>query len=314
MKYNWKIIGHDKEVARLEEDLASGNTAHAYLLAGPHSIGKATVAKKMAGILQCEEDFCHSCSACLQVEKGSHVDTIVLKDSGESIKIEMVRKIAERVNMTRQSRHKVFILQGIERMTLAAANSFLKILEEPPEGTIFILTTNNLGAVLPTIVSRVRVLKFNSSPIGYLEKKLCEQHKGCDVEEVHKVALFSLGKAGKAVDMMASPETRAEYMEMYHDVQDFLSHERMADRFLYVEKLISGEKNMNLFFEMLMHVLRSKMLEGEGNRKKTAEVLEEVENMPSLVGSEMCIRDRSCTMLDKNINSRLVLENLMLTL
>ena len=58
MKYNWSIIGHEKQLERIEKDISSGNLAHAYLLLGPNSVGKSTVARKMAGILQCENDFC----------------------------------------------------------------------------------------------------------------------------------------------------------------------------------------------------------------------------------------------------------------
>jgi DNA polymerase III gamma/tau subunit len=54
MRYNWSIIGHEKQLAQIELDIKSGNLSHAYLLAGPNSVGKFTVANKFAGILQCK--------------------------------------------------------------------------------------------------------------------------------------------------------------------------------------------------------------------------------------------------------------------
>ena len=135
MKYNWSIIGHEKQLSQLENDISSGSLSHAYLLAGPNSVGKHTVAKKMAGILQCENDFCHKCNTCIQVEHGSHVDTLVFKDDKNSLKILEVRGLLEKAMMTAQARYKIFIIQSIERMTTEAANSFLKVLEEPPPRT-----------------------------------------------------------------------------------------------------------------------------------------------------------------------------------
>jgi len=113
MKYNWSIIGHKNQLLRIEDDIRSGNLSHAYLLAGPNSVGKHTVSKKMAGILQCENDFCHKCKTCIQVQNNSHIDTVVMRGRNTSIKIEDVRKVVERTNMTKQSPYKLFLIQSI---------------------------------------------------------------------------------------------------------------------------------------------------------------------------------------------------------
>ena len=76
MRYSWKIIGHDRQRQILENDLKSGNISHAYLLSGPAQIGKATVAKRMAKILQCAYDLCNKCTSCRLIEQGNHLDTL----------------------------------------------------------------------------------------------------------------------------------------------------------------------------------------------------------------------------------------------
>ena len=119
MKYNWSIIGHENSL-KGENDISSGNLAHAYLLVGPNSIGKSTVARKMAGILQCKNDFCHSCKDCKQIEKGCHIDVLELNDDKESIKIATVRKVVEQLGMSRQSNYRILLIQKLERMTLEA--------------------------------------------------------------------------------------------------------------------------------------------------------------------------------------------------
>jgi len=300
MKYNWSIIGHEKQLMRIEKDIESGNLSHAYLLVGSNSIGKYTVAKKMAGILQCENNFCHKCSTCVQVQKGCHVDTIELSDDGESIKIESVRDLIERLSLTRQAKYKIVLIQSLERMPPAAANSFLKILEEPPPRTIFIMTTNDIMLLLPTIVSRVRVVKFNPVSAAYLIKKLNELYPGQDKEILKQVSLFSLGRTGKAIHLMESPEALADYIKTYHDVQNFLDHKNIVDRFSYVEDFATDPGKIDGFFNILKHVLRSKVLEGDPLSEKYINTLSKI--------------DEAGILLKKNVNLRLVLENLMLAL
>lgn len=300
MKYNWSIIGHEKQLKQIEKDIESGNLSHAYLLVGSNSIGKHTVAKKMAGILQCENNFCHECSTCVQVQKGSHLDTIELSDDGELIGIPVVRGLIDRLSMTKQSKYKIVLIQSLERMTRDAANSFLKILEEPPPRTIFILTTNDIRLLLPTIVSRVRVVKFNPVSASYLTKKLHELYPNHNKEDIKQVSLFSLGRTGKAIHLMESPEALADYIKVYHDVQNFLDHKNIVDRFAYVEDFSTDPDKIDSFFNILKHVLRSKVLEGDPKSAKYINTLSKI--------------DEAGILLKKNINSRLVLENLMLAL
>lgn len=297
MKYNWSIIGHEKQLEQIEQDIASKNVSHAYLLVGPDSIGKQTVARKFAGILQCEMDFCHQCPTCLQIEKGGHLDTFEILDDGESIKIEEVRKLVERCNMSKQAAYKIFILENVERLTNEAANSLLKSLEEPPSGTIFMLTSKNIRQILPTIVSRTRVVKFNNVSLAFLKRKLGEIYPLAEEDLMNRVGLFSMGKTGKAIELMENPETLTQYIKIYHDIENFLDHRNIADRFSYLESLLEEEGTLEIFFNLLMHVLRSKILEGEG---KYIEKILKVEE--------------SCMLLTRNVNSRLVLENLMLAL
>lgn len=285
---------------QIEKDIESGNLAHAYLLAGPNSVGKNTVAKKLAGILQCENDFCHQCNTCLQVQKGCHLDTIAFNNDGESIKIDEVRKVIERLGMTGQSKYKILLIQGLERMTVEAANSFLKILEEPPQRTVFIMTTNNIRLLLPTILSRVRIIKFGSVSAKYLQEKLAELYPGSDENTINMVSLFSLGKTGKAVHLMENPDSLANYLKIYHDVQNFLAYRNLADRFSYVENLAAEPDQIETFLNIMSHVLRSKVLENDSMADKHLQTL--------------CVINESASLLKKNVNTRLVLENLMLVL
>ena len=172
MYYNWNVIGHEKELGLLEHDFRENNIHHAYLFVGPEKVGKFRVAKSVAGILQCPENFCHSCPTCIQIEKKCHPDIIELEDDGQSIKIDTVRDIIARLNMTSQGRYKILLIQNIGRLTEEAGNCLLKTLEEPPQKTIFLFTVSQLRDIMPTIASRMRLIHFkklgndvyNSSP------------------------------------------------------------------------------------------------------------------------------------------------------
>ncbi len=300
MKYNWSIIGHEKQLKQIEADVSSGNLAHAYLLAGPNSVGKHTVSRKLAGILQCENNFCHKCKTCIQIQQGNHIDTVELRDNKESIKLGDVKKLVERAMMTGQSRYKIFLIQSVERMTVEATNSFLKILEEPPAGTVFILTTNNIRGLLPTLVSRVRVIKFSSVSATYLADKLKELYPDRSDATIRQASLLSLGKTGKAIHLMENPDSLANYLKVYNDVQNFLRIKNRVDRFSYVEDIAADQRQVDVFLNILTHVLRSKVLEGDGNTEKHVKTLSKIEEAGMF--------------LKKNINVRLVLENLMLSL
>ncbi len=300
MKYNWSIIGHEKQLTQIEKDIETGNLAHAYLLAGPNSIGKSTVIKKMASILQCKNDFCYTCKDCKQIEKGSHPDTIELVDDKESIKIDTVRRLVEMLGMTRRSQYRILLIQKLERMTLDAANSFLKTLEEPIGKTIFIMTTDKPRFILPTILSRVRLVKFSSVSVGFLESKLKDLFPDKDPDIISKASLFSSGRTGRAVRLMENPDALLGYVKVYNDVCDLLKTKNMANRFSYVDRVVSEEVNVDVFFDMLAHVLRNKVLEGDVNTEKHLKTLSKISETGILLG--------------KNINSKLALENLMFNL
>jgi len=298
MIYNWNIIGHEKQLEMLEADIESGNLAHSYLLCGPSHVGKYTVAKKLAYILQCPNNFCGNCPTCTQIRKGSHIDVMEFPNNHESLKIEQVREIIGRAMMSSQSKYKIIILQTIDRMTPEAANCFLKTLEEPPEGTVFIMTTSHIREILPTIVSRSRTVRFHSFSVEYLVKILREKHPDIEDEVIENVAKLALGKTGKALDLMEQPDELVYNLKLYKDVLYLLATDNIVERFKYVEELLEDDKKLRDFLNVMLHVLRSKMLEDRGQSGKVNRLISNVENAKKF--------------LRQNVNARLVLENLML--
>jgi DNA polymerase III gamma/tau subunit len=300
MIYNWNIIGHDKQLKMLEADIESGNLAHSYLLYGAGHVGKYTVAKKLASILQCENNFCGVCPTCIQIRKGIHLDTMEYENNKEALKIDQIREIISRCNMSSQSRYKVVVLQSIGRMTVEASNALLKTLEEPPGRTLFIMTTSNVQEVLPTILSRSRLIKFHLFSTEFLANKLRELYPESTEETINQVAKLSLGRAGRALDLMNQPEMLAYFLKLYKDTLYLLDTDNIVEKFAYVENLVEDEKMKNDFLNVMTHVLRNKMLEANPGRERKGFI-------------EMAAKvQEAFILLKKNVNARLVLENLML--
>jgi len=114
------------------------------------------------------------------------------------------------------------------------------------------------------------------------------------------VSLFSLGKTGRALHLMENPDSLANYLKIYRDVQGFLGHRSLVDRFAYVENMVGDSKKINAFFDILTHILRSKVLGGDKLSEKYLNTLSKIEEAGML--------------LRGNVNAHLVLENLMLCL
>ncbi|AQS57821.1 DNA polymerase III subunit delta' [Desulforamulus ferrireducens] len=160
-----EIIGHREIVQTLKNAVLRDKVAHAYLLMGPEGLGKKAVARALAGALLCETpregDACGHCRSCGQNQGGNHPDLHILQPAGTTLKIEQIRELQKQVQFKPyQGQRHVFILEKVDTMTQEAANSFLKTLEEPSSQTVFILTTDQPYALLPTILSRCQQYQF----------------------------------------------------------------------------------------------------------------------------------------------------------
>lgn len=300
MYYHWNVIGHQKELAQLESDFQTGNIPHAYLFVGPEKIGKFRIAKSIAGILQCPNNFCHTCPACIQIEKKCHTDTIELEDDGESIKIDAVRDIIARLNMTSQSRYKIFLIQNIGRLTDEAGNCLLKTLEEPPAKTLFLFTAGQLKDIMPTIASRMRVVHFKKLPDEVLRTALKEIFPDADQDMLDQAVLLSLGRSGKAIQLLRDPEAFREVRDLYRLIQFLDEKATPASRFMALQDIVQDPQKMRNFLSLLVHYFRQKMFDAPSMAKKYAaiDVISEIHRVMNLA--------------NRNINPRLLMENLML--
>lgn len=168
---------------QLQGILSSGRLGHALMLSGPAGLGKQVFARALGQSLLCAERSaggfaCGRCRSCAQFAAGTHPDYVKLEPEGggRSIQIDAVREFSRQLHLTSQYRHgRAGLLHQAERLTMAAANSLLKTLEEPPAGSYLILTTNRAAAIPATIRSRCQLIRFQRPDAGTVRTWLTRQ-------------------------------------------------------------------------------------------------------------------------------------------
>lgn len=162
-----QIIGHQAVIQQLQQLRQLERWPHALLFVGPSGIGKRKLAQAFAQILVCEQNGtgCGVCGACLRVVKGASESLMILEPDEEAakpvIKVESVRELLASLSLAAWGKARVVIIDQAQTLNQQASNALLKTLEEPVENVFFILIGEDLKQFLPTIRSRVQVMRFS---------------------------------------------------------------------------------------------------------------------------------------------------------
>ena len=165
------IIGQEEICSVIEGSIKLNRVAHAFLFSGTRGVGKTTLARILAKILNCTElkenkiEACEKCSNCISIENESNMDVIEI-DAASKTGVSDVREIIENVNYKAvNAKKKVFIIDEVHMLSKAAFNALLKTLEEPPPDVVFIFATTETEKVPVTILSRCQ--RFSLRRIGF---------------------------------------------------------------------------------------------------------------------------------------------------
>lgn len=205
------ILGHAAQIAQLRQSLAQETLAHAYLFAGPEGVGKRQVAFAMASAL--------TQTPVARIAAGQHPDVLLVAPSDDKalreISVEQIRDMQARLHLhPLEGEFKLALLDTADAMHPSAANACLKILEEPPTRTHFILISSQPHRLLPTIRSRCQTITFGPLPTDVIITHLLAQ--GFDSAEARQRALLSEGSLGLALNFPA--EVVAETMTDLHQL------------------------------------------------------------------------------------------------
>jgi DNA polymerase-3 subunit delta' len=217
------LVGQERVAGFLRTAVESGSTSHAYLFVGPTGSGKRSAALLLACALVCDDGGCGTCAACARVRRGAHPDVRVLEPGGAATYlVEQVRdEIVPDTWLAPADGHaKVYILDRAESLGDAAANAFLKTLEEPPPKVTIVLLTDDYDSMIPTITSRCQVVRFSPVPPGRAVALLAERTGAGEDEALAALSACS-GVLPRALEFLRNPvrrEARGHVLAVLRDL------------------------------------------------------------------------------------------------
>ncbi|HEY8730888.1 MAG TPA: hypothetical protein VIN69_02785 [Candidatus Limnocylindria bacterium] len=236
------VIGQRALLARLGARASRGEVSHGYGLFGPRSIGKRTVAIRLAQTLNCLDPKrpsggCGTCSNCVKIERGIHPDVrVVERDVANKTKIEievirdMQRDLALR---PLEGRTRVVIIDDAADLSDVAQDALLKTLEEPPKHAVLLLITLSPESLFETVRSRLQPLQLRSVAASEIAAGLRER----GIKDADAIAATAAGHPGMAI-RLASDEGGERTTRRAMEKEFFeLVGSRLTERFAWAAAL-----------------------------------------------------------------------------
>ncbi|MBV8297804.1 MAG: DNA polymerase III subunit delta' [Acidimicrobiia bacterium] len=199
------LVGQQQAVQRLSA--AAATPVHAYLFAGPPGSGKRDAARAFAAALLCPNGGDGTCDVCRRVLGGVHPDVVVVERSGPYITVEQAREIVRlAMRSPNEGRRKVLVLTDFH-LVKEAAPTLLKVIEEPPESTVFVILADHIPVELETIASRCVRIDFRA--IGRDELVATLVREGVERLAAEEAADAANGRLDRARLLASDPDLAA---------------------------------------------------------------------------------------------------------
>ena len=318
-----EVRGNTPLVEQLRRSAASGRSSHAYLFLGGAGAGKRLIANTFAKALQCEGEKrpCDSCKRCHAFNHGNHPDVIYFQPlkNGKTYTIEDVREqLLETVDLKPfQYEKKIYIIEKADTLNIQSQNALLKTLEEPPAHAVFLLLAERAEAFLPTILSRVVVMKIRPLSAETIADYLMQA--GHLAEESHILSAYAQGRIGQALELVEDEGFR----EMRQDILgklEALPSMSEGDAYLLAKDL-EGYKNDLRFLDIMelwyRDLLTAKSLREEGyliQRDKKDAIFRAAKEPAALLAKKAAAVRTARMRLAQNANFRLTMEVMLMDL
>jgi DNA polymerase-3 subunit delta' len=207
------VTGHRSLLTLISGAIQRSSLPQSLIFSGPEGVGKRLAAIGLAQTINCLNrvsaaaddagdgdalpvDACGVCAACRRIAQGNHPDVIVTEIGAN---LDDFRGLIESAGYRPfEGKHRVFILDDADRLSMQIQNALLKTLEEPPPSSSFVLVTSRPDLLLITVRSRCPMLRFGRLPAGDVERLLTGKH-GIDAARAHAAALAGEGSVGRAL-------------------------------------------------------------------------------------------------------------------
>lgn len=266
-----EIVSNEAAKSFLQNELGMNRASGTYLFYGEDEALNFKFALAFAKGLNCpemENDFCGVCEICKRIEHLTYGDLEILEDSG-GIKIDRVRELIYNAAITSyEGRKKIYILKGIEKMKKESSNALLKLIEEPEEGSFFILLSNSLN-LLPTIKSRSIILKIdrlNAQELGISEKEykffLGNTEEIENYLKIKSQIDFEMGapydEIGTYIKELKKTGEFQYKINIYKSIRDFIRNKGYLDeldKIFFAEEILRGGADRELVKEIVVYTL-----------------------------------------------------------
>ncbi|MCF6286950.1 MAG: DNA polymerase III subunit gamma/tau [Candidatus Hydrogenedentes bacterium] len=276
------VVGQDHITRTLKNAITSGRIHHAFLFIGSRGIGKTTTARILAKALNCLEADgptptpCGVCSNCAAIAAGNAIDVIEI-DGASNNSVEDVRELRDNIRMVpTNARYKVYIIDEVHQLSIAAFNALLKTLEEPPPHAIFILATTEAHKIPATIISRCQRYDFRRVPvpqlITLLRKILDKEGLAATDEALHAIARAAEGGVRDSESILDELITYCDGeitfkdvfdvlglvdWQLMHDICDAILAKDVTRQLVLVEEVVTAGKDLTQFVEELLRYFRN---------------------------------------------------------